>query len=125
MQRILLVVLLTVSSAAWAGWVQMSSEDASSVTYVDPDTIKINGQLRQVTEVHDFKVPDKPRGNLSTKVVSEHDCKEGRLRVLQEDYFSGQMGSGERLGGYTGPSDWFPVVAGTRGATLHKFVCSR
>lgn len=125
MLRMLFVVLLLASGAAQAGWVQMSSEDANSVTYADPESIKINGDLRQVTELHDFKSPDKARGNRSTKVVSEHDCKEGRLRVLQEDYFSGQMGDGERLGGYTGPSAWFAVVPGTRGATLQKFVCSR
>jgi hypothetical protein len=67
----------------------------------------------------------KVRGNRSTKVIAEYDCKEGRIRVLQEEYFSGQMGAGERLGGNSEPSNWFSAVPGTRGATLLKFVCSR
>jgi hypothetical protein len=119
------VALLLASGAAWPAWVQMSSEGAGSVMYADPDSIKIDGQLRKVTELHDLKVPDRTSGNRSTKVVEEYDCKEGRIRVLQEEYFSGQMGAGERLGGNTEPTDWFPIAPGTRGATLLKFVCSR
>ena len=125
MRRVMIVVLLLASSLAWAGWVQMSSEGAGSIMYADPDTIKIDGQLRQVTELHDFKAPDKTRGNRSTKVVSQYDCKEGRIRILQEEYFSGQMGAGERLGGNTEPTEWFPLAQGTRGWTLLKFACSR
>jgi len=125
MRQLMLVVLLLLSGPAWPAWLQMSSEDANSVMYADPDSVKINGQLRQIVELHDFKSQDKTRGNRSTRVVSEYDCKEARIRVLQEDYFSGQMGAGERLGGYTGPSDWFSVAPGTRGWTLMKFVCSR
>jgi len=125
MRRVMLVVLLTVAGPAWSGWVQMSSEGASSVMYADPESIRIDGPLRRVTEVHDLKAPDKTRGNRSTKVVAEYDCKEGRIRVLQEEYFSGQMGAGERLGGNTEPTDWFSIAPGTRGATLLKFVCSR
>jgi hypothetical protein len=125
MRRLMLVVLLLVSGPAWPGWLQMSSEDANSVMYADPESLKINGQLRQIVELHDFKTQDKTRGNRSTQVLSEYDCKEGRIRVMQEEYFSGQMGAGERLGGFTGPSDWFSVAPGTRGWTLLKFVCSR
>ena len=125
MRKLMLVVLLLASSPVWAGWVQMASESAGSSMYADPDSIKIDGQLRQITELHDFKAPDKARGNRSTKVIAEYDCKEGRIRVLQEEYFSGQMGAGERLGGNSEPSNWFSAVPGTRGATLLKYVCSR
>jgi len=125
MRRVMLVVLLLASGAASAGWVQMSSEGANSVMYVDPDTIKIDGQLRRVVEMHDLKVPDKSRGNRSTAVLSEYDCKEGRIRLLQEEYFSGQMGTGERMGSMTEPTDWFSLAPGTRGWNLLKFICSR
>ena len=121
----MVVWLVLASNPAWSAWLQMSSQDANSVTYADPDTIKIDGQLRQVAELHDFKAPDKARGNRSTRVLSEYDCKEGRIRILQEDYFSGQMGEGKRLGGYEGPSAWIRIAPDTRGATLLKFVCSR
>jgi len=125
MRRVMLVVLLLASSPAWSGWVQMSSEGAASIMYVDPDTIKIDGQFRQVVELHDLKAPDTARGNRSTKVLSEYDCKEARIRLLREDHFSGQMGAGERQGGTTEPTDWFPLAPGTRGWNLMKFVCSR
>lgn len=125
MRRVMLVVLLLASGAASAGWVQMSSEGANSVMYVDPDTIKIDGQLRRVVEMHDLKVPDKSRGNRSTAVLSEYDCKEGRIRLLQEEYFSGQMGTGERMGSMTEPTDWFSLAPGTRGWNLLRFICSR
>ena len=125
MRRVMLVVLLLASSPAWPAWVQMSSEGASSVMYADPDTIKVDGQLRRVVEMHDLTAPDKTRGNRSTKVLSEYDCKENRIRLLEEEYFSGQMGTGEKLGGTTEPTDWFPLAPGTRGWNLLKFVCSR
>ena len=125
MRRSMLVVLLLMSSPAWSAWMQMSSEGAGSVMYADPDSIRIDGPLRRVTEMHDLKAADKTRGNRSTRVVAEYDCKEERIRVLQEEYFSGQMGAGERLGGNTEPTDWFSIAPGTRGATLLKFVCSR
>jgi hypothetical protein len=125
MRRLLLVAMLLTCSPVSAGWLQMSSQDANSVTYADPDTVKIDGQRRQIMELHDFKAPDKTRGNRSTKVWSEYDCERGRIRILQEEYFSGQMGEGKRLGGYKGPSDWIPIAPNTRGATLLKFVCSR
>ena len=125
MRRLMLVVLLLTSGAAWAGWLQMSSEGQSSVMYVDPESIKIDGQFRRVAEMHDLKAPDKTRGNRSTIVLSEYDCKEGRIRLLQEEYFSGQMGAGERLGGTSEPTDWFSLAPGTRGWNLLKFVCSR
>lgn len=125
MRRSMLVVLCLAAGPAWSGWVQMSSEDVNSVMYADPDTIKINGQIRQIVELHDFKAQDKSRGNRSTRVLSEYDCKEGRIRILQEEYFSGQMGSGERVGSFSGPSDWFYIAPGTRGGTLLKYVCSR
>jgi hypothetical protein len=121
----MVVVLLLVSGPAWPAWVQMSSEGASSVMYADPDTIKIDGQFRQIVELHDLKAQDRARGNRSTKVLSEYDCKEARIRLLQEEYFSGQMGEGERLGRTAEPTDWFPLAPGTRGWNLMKFVCSR
>jgi hypothetical protein len=125
MHRAILVVLLLAAGPAWSAWVQMSSDGASSVMYVDPDSIKIDGQRRQVVELHDLKAPDKVRGNRSTKVLSEYDCKEARIRLVQEEYLSGQMGGGERLGGSSEPTDWFPLAPGTRGWNLLKFVCSR
>lgn len=125
MRRVMLVVLLLASGAASAGWVQMSSEGANSVMYVDPETIKIDGQIRRVVEMHDLKAPDKSRGNRSTAVLSEYDCKEGRIRLLQEEYFSGQMGTGERMGSMTEATDWFSLAPGTRGWNLLKFICSR
>ena len=125
MRRVVPVLLLLASGPAWPGWVQMSSEGASSVMYADPDTIKVDGQLRRVVEMHDLNAPDKTRGNRSTRVLSEYDCKEARIRLLQEEYFSGQMGSGERMGGTTEPTDWFSLAPGTRGWNLMKFVCAR
>jgi len=125
MRRLMFILLALASGPAWPGWVQMSSEGAGSVMYADPDTLKIDGQIRQIVELHDLKAPDKVRGHRSTRVVTEYDCKEARIRLLQEEYFSGQMGAGERLGGNSEATDWFSLAHGTRGWNLMKFVCSR
>jgi len=125
MRPVIFAVLLLSSGPAWSGWVQMSSEAEGSVMYADPDTLKVDGQVRQILELHDLKAPDKVRGHRSARVLTEYDCKEARIRLLREEYFSGQMGGGERLGGTTEPTGWFTLSPGTRGWNLMKFVCSR
>ncbi len=123
-KAILTLVLAAVSGGAWAQqWVRVSVGESGTVLYVDPSTIRKDGNLRRFWSLYDFLKPDK-HGDLSSRGVEEIDCKEERRRDLQEDWFRGPMGSGERSGGSNRPTEWRYVAPGSTGAAIMKFVCS-
>lgn len=123
-QLFLALVMVAVSGGAWAQWVKVSETDSGTVIYVDPSTIRKNGNLRRYWGLHDLARADKD-GDLSLRGLVEVDCKEERRRSLQEDWFRGPMGSGERSGGSNRLGEWTYVAPGTSGETVMKFVCSR
>lgn len=124
-KAILMVVLTAVSGGAWAQqWVRVGESNAGNVSYIDPSTIRKDGHLRRYRLHTDLAKPDKD-GDRSFRGFMEVDCKEARDRVLQEDFFRGQMASGGRSGGRNSPTEWSDVAPGTSGETHMKFVCSR
>ncbi len=125
-KAILMVVLTAVSGGAWAQqWVSVSlGAESGFVHYVDPSTIRKTGHLRRYWTLTDLAQPDKA-GNRSYRGFLEVDCREARHRSLQEDYFRGQMATGERSGGVNSSGEWSYVAPGTAGELEMKFVCSR
>ncbi len=124
-KAILALVLVAVSSGAWAQqWVEVSANESGTVFYVDPTTIKKNGNLRRYWTVHNLAKADKD-GDLSYRSLAEVDCKEERIRDLQADYFRAPMASGQRSGGLSSPNEWRYVAPGTSGESVMKFVCSQ
>ncbi len=121
---ILMAMLAAMSGGAWAQqWVAVS-ENSQADFYVDPSKIRKNGNMRRFWQLIDAK-PDQKGPGMSYRGLHEVDCKEERTRVLQLDWFSGRMASGQRLGGGTLTSDWDYVAPGTSDAAVMKFVCSR
>jgi hypothetical protein len=123
-KAILALALAAVSGGACAQWVRVSEGESGTVLYVDPSTIRKNGNLRRYWELHDLAKADKI-GNLSYRAVTEADCKEERSRGLQEDKFRGPMASGEISGSIRSPGEWSYVAPGTTGWKVLLFVCSR
>ncbi len=103
---------------------RVSENDVGTVIYVDPSTIRKNGNLRRYWVLHNYAKADKD-GDLSVRGVVKTDCKEERRRDLQEDWFRGPMASGQRSGGSNRPSEWEYVAPGTSGESVMKFVCSQ
>lgn len=124
MRVLIMGVLLLVASPAWGEWVRVSTNANSVVFYVDPATIKKDGHLRRYWEVHDLSLRDKD-GDLSYRFFVEADCKERRLRPLQQDFFRGPMGKGERTGGVSQPTEGHYVAPGTSDEDVLAFVCDR
>jgi hypothetical protein len=120
----LVLVLAALSSGACAQWVRVSQGESGVAIYVEPSTIRKNGDLRRYWELHDLAKADKI-GNLSYRAVIEADCKEERRRGLQEDKFRGPMASGEISGSIGSPGEWGYVAPGSTGWTVLLFVCSR
>ena len=123
-----LTLLFLSSGPAYAEWVEVDRNDQAGVTvYVDPDTIRHEGDLVKMWELFDHKTTQNIGVGLfmSRKDQSEYDCTKERGRVLTFTQFSGNMGSG--MVGYSNSdgSDWAPVVPQSVNQTLWKFACGK
>jgi len=121
----LLAPLLLVTGSAWAEWVRVTGADAADV-YIDPETIREDGNLVKVWEVHDYKQQHKDDA-LSRRLRVEYDCKEQRLRFLSISTHSGPMASGTTLFTHDvpgKPDTWRQIPPGTVGNRVLKIVCA-
>lgn len=130
MIRLLLIILLLLSSSpAFAEWVMVSddSDEAGLTVYVDPDTIRRNGDLVKSWELLDFKTVQTVAGNsfLSTKAQDEYDCAEERMRNLAITNFSGNMGRGKVFSNKSGGDRWHPVGPESLGQRLMEVACRK
>ena len=114
-------LLMFATSSAWADWVQYA-ESARSVYYLDPATIRQNGNLRTVWELSDLKERD-PDGELSRRALMEYDCDGERLRTLSLSTHSGPMATGKVLV-TASDSTWDYVAPGTIGDAALRLVCA-
>ena len=87
MRIVLIAWLILVATPAWAEWVKVSESDGLT-GYVDPATIRKNGNLRRVWEIQDLKARGTKFGELSRRVLNEYDCKEERMRTLSATFHS-------------------------------------
>jgi hypothetical protein len=78
---ILMLLLVVVAAPACAEWVK-AGEAGIATYYIDPATIRKNGNFSRVSQVHDFEDRQKG-GEMSRQGLMEYDCKEGRYRILE------------------------------------------
>ena len=96
---------------AYGEWVSVSGNVGERLTastvYVDPDTIRRDGEVVKLWGLMDFKTiqtePSPP--HLSVKSQREFDCVEERVRLLALTVFSGHLGSGNAVYSYTDSKD--------------------
>ena len=120
----LVIILLLLSSFAWAGW-RSIGENVTVTSYADPDTIIRKGNTAQMWSLLDYK--DFQRmvevGYFSQKAQAEYDCKDRKLRGLTLSLHAGHMGEGKVIYADESPHEWEAVDAGTLNATLWKIAC--
>jgi hypothetical protein len=129
MKRLLLITLLVLSSGpAYGEWVSVYSNDQDDMTiYLDPDTIRREGDLVKIWGLYDYKTARTAAGisHLSLKNQSEYDCTEERTRMLAFTEFSGNMGKGDVVFSNSDEQKWKPVAPGSVGQTLWKAACAK
>ncbi len=121
--RILLILLALVAAPAWAEWVAMG-ETADIVAYIDPATIKKDGNLRRIWQLHELKQRDKD-GTMSKRALVEYDCKEERQKVLSLSSHSEPWVGGKVLGSGSITSEWQYIAPNTTAAAILKIVCAK
>ena len=121
----LVVVLLLVSTSAWAEWTLVSASDKSDI-YTDTATIRKRGNKVKMWTLTDYKSPQPVRNGepiLSIKSQYEFDCDEEQVRTVFLMIHAGHMGTGETVHSASPPEKWRPVPPGSVAAKLWKIAC--
>jgi hypothetical protein len=112
-----------VAAPAWAEWVTAGETDTSTY-YIDPATIRKDGDLRRVWQVTDLKKRG-PTGNMSSRFLSEFDCKGERYRFLNFSTHSNPKATGKTLETSDAADNWKAVPPDTVAWDVLKAVCAK
>lgn len=124
-QAIALSLMLLATSPAWAEWVEIGSSSGGKTYYIDPATIRKDGNLRKVWALTNYKKRESS-GEMSSRSKREYDCINERYRILSLSTHSGLMAEGEILsiGSYR-PWEWDDIAPETIGQAYLEFVCAQ
>ncbi|TKS60034.1 MAG: hypothetical protein EWM72_01719 [Nitrospira sp.] len=139
MKRLLLITLSLLSSGpVYAEWVAIEKEYQSpglQTVYIDPDTIRREGNLVTIWQLTDYvwmqgnagfgRFGLDPSRFSSTKTHKQFDCVNKRLRLLAYAEFLRHMGTGRRNDGYVDKDNWLPVEPESINQALWKVACSK
>ncbi len=130
MKRLMLLIILLMLSygPVYAEWVEVKNNylPGKQTVYVDPDTIRREGNLVTMWELTDYKSAqtfDADTRYLSVMSQREYDCAEERWRMHALAFFSGQMGNGKKVHGRSYESMWAPVYPGSIGRRAWEVAC--
>lgn len=126
-----LITILSLSvEPVYAEWVDVGGKVEEGLTvytvYVDPDTIRRNGDVVTLWALFDYKTIQSIVGGpwLSSKARREYDCVKERVRLLGFTTFSGNMGSGEAVYSNLDETKWEPVAPDSLDRNLWEVACS-
>lgn len=125
-----LITLLVLSSVpAHAEWVAVEKDYLSPglwTIYIDPGTIRREGNLVTVWQLVDFKTMQggrSPTRFYSTKTLKQFDCVEKRFRLLAFMEFTDGMGAGIPDYGYVDKDNWLTVEPESVNHALWEVIC--
>jgi len=124
MEKLAIVLLLLLSSAAWAGWKSVGEDDAT-VLYADAATVVRNGDTAKLWSLLDYKAFQRmvEVGYFSQKALVEYDCTKRSARGLSLSLHAEHMGEGKVIYEDTSPHEWEPVLPETTTEMLWKLAC--
>ncbi len=116
-------LLLACAVPAAAEWTRVY-ENKEAVSYVDPPTIRKEGELRRVWRLQDLKQAG-PKGERSIRALMQVDCKEERQRIVAFTFHSGPMATGKQLVHHDASGGWDFVAPNTGADAVLRFVCDK
>jgi hypothetical protein len=119
---LMLVATPTAAAPAWGAWTALGEDDAKAVWYVDPESIRAEGGVRQVWAMKDMAQP-------GTDFDLLHALR-GRLRGAAAppgavQSVKGRMGGSDPTRGGMVFGDWTTAGPGTVGSGITRAVCNR
>jgi hypothetical protein len=126
-KALLMLLLATATGSATADWVKVTTKDVFT-GYADPESIHKSGESVTIWHLRDYNALQAIPGSSgahyqSTKILEECDCKAGRMRILQIQGYSGNMGSGERVYTQSTPTKSEEVAVGSVNGAVWQVAC--
>jgi len=103
---ILLAAAVGTPSYAATAWELIASTSLVK-SYIDRNTLDINGPLRRVLQLQDYPGPP-VMGVRSVIAHAEYDCANRRMRLLHFVSYGGPMGTGQQINRRQPPSPYGP-----------------
>ena len=128
-KKLLPLLLLFMSATVLADWVKIKTPaGSSSEKFIDTKAIRQTGPMNTMRRVWEISNLAKAASNkvLSIKNYMEYDCKDRRVRALEESSFSGYWAQGEILGTVTydiKPDNWSDIGKGSVSESIFNRVC--
>ncbi len=129
MKNLLPLMLLFVSATVAADWVKVKTPaGSSSERFIDTTAIRQTGPMNTMRRVWEMSNLAKAASNkvLSIKNHVEYDCKDRRVRTLEESRFSEYWAQGENLGTVAydiKPDSWIGIGKGSVSESIFNRVC--
>ena len=128
-----LMTLLCLSTvSAYAEWAEVEKDyllPGLQAVYLDPDSIRREGNLVTMRQLINFKwMQGSARGPtrfMSTETHKQFDCAEKRLRLLAFTEFSHGMGTGIPVAGHVDKGNWIPVEPESINQALWEVGCGK
>jgi len=121
--KTLFLALLFVSGSAFAEWQLISINDQDTMFYIDPATIRKDGNMRTFWRKSEFKSRGNT-GDMSTRAKIEIDCKKEAYRFLAVAGFSESNLTGKMNFSTDFPNQPFIAIApDTTDSAFMKKVC--
>ena len=129
MKKLFPLLAILLSATVSADWVKIpGATDTASEKFIDMKAIRQTGPMntmRRVWEISNL-MKATPNKVLSTKNHVEYDCKDRRVRVLEESKFSEHWARGDNLtltGHDIKPGNWSDLSKGSVSETIFNRVC--
>ena len=118
-----MIMAAALSFSVKAEWSYVANTD-SFTAYLDFSTLRKTPNGFRVWDLHNYNT--RPSGGaLSVSGLIECDCKEERIKTLQESHYSGIMGHGEVLKSSNTAGQWEYAMPESIAEALLKAVCGR
>ena len=118
----LLLTILVLPSASFAGWRKVSESMDGSVFYVDPSTIKKSGSSIYFWQLNDYAEPD-DRGEMSSKIYKQLECFLNQYQSLKYASYQLSMGQGAAKVWTAHDQSWKSVDPEDIMSDVAEFVC--
>ena len=123
MKKLICICFALLASTAWAEWVYVA-ENKWALYFIDPTTIRRDGNLRKVWAMTNLRVRDKD-GELSRRTRVEYDCKQERARTLFISTHVDPMAQGETLINASLTGEWGEVPPNSVQSIELSMVCAK
>ena len=129
MKKVLVLLLLMVSTSVFAEWTRVTeSADGDITYYADFGTIKKKGNKVKMWDLLDYKTVQRTSYSIYLSQVSrnEYYCEEETKRMLDFYWYSGNMRQGEMVSSQSNIKDeGTSILPESIGETLFKIACGK